>query len=109
MRAPATILATLAAAGLLLAGCTWVPIQEGAKAVRVVPMGAPPAGCTKLGEIEVKVTDNVAFYERNPLRVREELETMARNEAVGLAADTVQPLSEPRNGSQRFTGWRCGR
>ena len=99
----------LALSVLALAGCTWVPMQSGAAAVRVVAAGAAPAGCTKLGEIEVEVTDRVGFYERNPLRVREELETMARNEAVGLGADTVQPIAEPRDGSQRFVGWRCPR
>lgn len=93
----------------VVAGCTWVPMQAGAASVRVIAAGAPPAGCTKLGEIEVEVTDNVAFYERNPLRVREELETMARNEAVGLGADTVQPMADPRDGSQRFLAWRCPR
>lgn len=93
----------------LLSGCTWVPMQTGAAAVRVPPAGAAAAGCTKLGEIEVEVTDKVAFYERNPLRVREELETMARNEAVGLGADTVQPLADPADGRQRFAGLRCGR
>jgi hypothetical protein len=82
-------------------------MQSGAAAVRVVAAGAAPAGCTKLGEIEVEVTDKVAFYERNPLRVREELETMARNEAVGLGADTVQPMADPRDGTQRYAGWRC--
>lgn len=92
-----------------VAACTWVPMQSGAAAVRVIPAGAAPAGCTKLGEIEVEVTDRVAFYERNPLRVREELETMARNEAVGLGADTVQPVAAPAEGRQRYTGWRCPR
>jgi hypothetical protein len=91
------------------AGCTWVPMQSGAAAVRVLAAGPAPAGCTKLGEIEVEVTDKVAFYERNPLRVREELETLARNEAVGLGATAVQPVAEPRDGSQRFIGWRCPR
>lgn len=101
------LLALLAAASV--SACTWVPMQTGAAAVRVIPSGAMPPACTKLGEIEVEVTDNVAFYQRNPLRVREELETMARNEAVGLGADTVQPLAEPREGSQRFLGLRCPR
>lgn len=97
------------AALLLAAGCTWVPMQSGAAAVRVIASGASTAGCTKLGEIEVEVTDKVAFYERNELRVREELETMARNEAVGLGANTVQPLAGPADGRQRFSAWRCAR
>lgn len=94
---------------IVATGCTWVPLQTGAAAVRVLPPGAMPAACTKLGEIEVEVTDRVAFYERNALRVREELETLARNEAVGLGADSIQPLADPREGSQRFSGLRCRR
>ena len=49
----------------------------------------------------VSVKHNVAFYERNALRVREELETLARNEAPGLQADTIQPLSAPADGEQQ--------
>lgn len=97
----------LIALAATLAACTWVPMQSGAEAVRVIAAGTPPSNCTKLGEIEVEVTDNVAFYERNPLRVREELETMARNEAVGLSADTIQPIAEIYKGRQRFAGLRC--
>jgi hypothetical protein len=105
---PSRIIASAALAASLGA-CTWVPMQTGASAVRVFATGAAPAGCSKLGEIEVEVTDKVAFYARNPVRVREELETMARNEALGLGADAIQPMAEPREGSQRFSGWRCGR
>lgn len=89
--------------------CTWVPMEKGADGVRVLPMGAAPAGCTRLGEIEGNVADKVALYQRNPLRVQEELETMARNEAVGLAANRVQALEAVHDGRQRFAAWRCPR
>lgn len=93
---------------LVAGGCTWVDMAPGASSVRVIDGSGPPAGCEKRGEVEVTVKNKVAFYERNDLRVREELETMARNEAQGLQADTVQPMGEPLNGSQRFAAWRCG-
>lgn len=93
------------ALGALAGGCTWVHMAPGASAVQVVT--GPPAGCEKRGEVEVSVRDSVAFYERNALRVREELETLARNEAPGLGADTVQPLGPPVDGAQRFVAWRC--
>jgi len=48
-------------------------------------------------------------YERNSLRVHDELETLARNEAPGVGADTVQPLDGPEDGVQRYAMWRCGR
>ncbi|HJY35263.1 MAG TPA: DUF4156 domain-containing protein [Vicinamibacterales bacterium] len=95
------------AATLLFSGCTWVHMAPGASAVKVVT--AAPAGCDKRGDIEVSVKDRLGPYERNSLRVHEELETLARNEAPGLGADTVQPLGAPSDGSQRYTAWRCGR
>ena len=100
---------TIAIAALVLTatGCTWVHMAPGAQAVRVVE--GPPAGCDKRGEVAVSVRDSVAFYERNDLRVRDELETLARNEAPGLGADTIQPLGPPIEGEQRFAAWNCAR
>jgi hypothetical protein len=103
-----TPLLTLATTALLAGGCTWVHMAPGAKDVRVLPQGTPPAGCEKRGEIAVTVRDSIAFYERNQLRVIEELETLARNEAPGLGADTIQPVSPQVDGDQRFAAWRCG-
>jgi hypothetical protein len=92
---------------LAAAGCTWVHMAPGASAVRVA--SSPPAGCERRGEVEVSVKHSIAFIERNDLRVREELETLARNEAPGIGADTIHPLAEPVRGSQRFAAWRCRR
>ena len=103
----------LLASGALLAaavsgtGCTWVHMAPEARAVKVVD--GPPAGCTRRGEVAVSVKDSIAFYERNDLRVRDELETLARNEAPGLGADTIQPLGPPIEGEQRFAAWNCVR
>lgn len=102
------ILPLFAIAAVLSAGaCTWVHMAPGASAVQVV--AGAPAGCEQRGEVEVSVKDSIAFYDRNPLRVREELETLARNEAPGLGADTVQPLDDPADGTQRYAAWRCRR
>jgi hypothetical protein len=106
MRLPPA-LAVLSLATVAATGCTWVHMAPGASAVQVV--SGPPAGCEKRGEVVVSVKDSIAFYQRNALRVREELETLARNEAPGLGADTVQPLAPPMDGEQRFAAWRCGR
>ena len=99
-------LAALATAVLALSGCTWVHMAPGASAVRVA--SAAPDNCEKRGEISVSVADKVALvYERNDLRVREELETLARNEAPGIGANTISPLGDPLNGDQQFAAWRC--
>ena len=101
----------IAASLLVLAttACTWVPIESSGKAVQVIAAGAAPANCTARGEIVVSVKNKVGFYERNALRVQEELETLARNEAPSVAANVVQPLGAPANGEQRFAAWQCAR
>ena len=92
---------------LPLSACTWVHMAPGASAVRVLAAGPAPANCENRGEVEVSVKDALGPYERNPLRVRDELETLARNEAPGLGGDSVQPLDGPEDGRQRYTVWRC--
>lgn len=94
----------LLAALLATSGCTFVHMAPGAAEVKVL---AAAPGCEKRGEVEVSVKDSLGPYERNPLRVRDELETLARNEAPGLGGDSVQPLDGPEDGRQRFAVWRC--
>ncbi len=91
----------------LLAGCTWVKMDEGAARIRVLPIGKDVASCRRLGEVEVSVKDRVGPYERNSVKVRDELETLARNEALTMHADTVQPEAEPADGRQRWVAFRC--
>lgn len=94
---------------VLLGACTWVPLQQEAKTVTVVPADKLVQGCQKLGEVEASVKDKITFYQRNDLKVRDELENLARNQAHNLQADTVQALGEPENGVQRFAAYRCFR
>ena len=84
-------------------------MAPGASAVRVLAAGPAPANCENRGEVEVSVKDSLGPYERNPLRVRDELETLARNEAAGIPANTVQPLGDPADGAQRFAAYQCSR
>ncbi|HMT39188.1 MAG TPA: DUF4156 domain-containing protein, partial [Thermomonas sp.] len=58
-------------------------------------------------EVEVSVKDRVGPYARSEAQVQDELETLARNEAPGLGADTISPLAPPRDGGQRWALWRC--
>ena len=91
-----------------LSGCTFVKMAPGGAQVRVVAQGQDMHACEKRGEIDVSVKDRLGPYEREPMRVRDELETLARNEAPDLSADTVQPRAPPQDGGQRFTAFRCG-
>jgi len=91
---------------LLLSSCTWIHMNPGASAVRV--LDAAPVGCEKRGEVVVEVKHNIAFIERNALKVRDELEVLARNEAPDLEANAIHPLTAPERGKQRFAAWQCG-
>ena len=96
------------ALAVLLPACTFVKMGPGADRVRVLRADQDTAACEKRGEIEVSVKDRLGPYERNEIRIIDELETLARNEAPGLGADTVQPLGPPKDGEQRWRALRCG-
>ena len=101
---------TLLAAMLVAASasCSFVQMAPGGEQVRVVGPGQLPAGCIKRGEVEVSVKDSLGPYSRDEMRVKDELEVLARNEAPGLGADTVQPKAPPADGAQRFLAFKCG-
>jgi hypothetical protein len=91
----------------LCTGCTWVPMKKGAADVQVLRLGQDVSACRRLGEIAVSVKSGIGSWQRNPVEVRDELETLARNEALDLRADSVQPLAEPDGGRQRWLAFRC--
>ena len=90
-----------------LSACTFVKMAPGADQVQVVAQGRSMSACEKRGEIVVSVKDRLGPYERDEMRVLDELETLARNEAPSLRADTVQPANRPVDGEQRFLAFRC--
>ena len=97
----------LMAAMLATSGCTFVHLAPGAGKVSV--LATAPSGCAKRGEVEVSVKDRVGPYARSEAQVRDELETLARNEAPGVGADSISPLGPPVAGGQSWALWRCGR
>lgn len=95
----------IAALAMSLPACTFVHMAPSAKNVKVL---ATAPACQKRGEAEVSVRHQVGFYERSEAQVRDELETLARNEAPGVGADSISPLGPPVEGGQRWALWRCG-
>ena len=89
-----------------LSACTFVHMAPKASSVKVL---ATAPACEKRGEAEVSVRHKVGFYERSEAQVRDELETLARNEAPGVGADSISPLGPPVEGGQSWALWRCGR
>lgn len=90
-----------------LSACTFVKMGPGADRIQVAAQDKNMSVCEKRGEIVVSVKDRLGPYSRNEIRVRDELETLARNEASSLKADTVQPKTAPQDGEQRFAAFRC--
>jgi hypothetical protein len=93
---------------LLLGACTWgITLDEAGKQVRTAWNG-DVAQCRDLGKVTVSVMDHVGPVDRNDIKVRDELEVMARNEAAKMNADTIKPLGEPVDGSQAWGAYQCG-
>jgi hypothetical protein len=93
---------------LLLGACTWgITPSAASQDVRTAWNGDVSA-CRDLGKITVSVMDHVGPVNRNDIKVRDELQVMARNEAASMHADTIKPLAEPSDGSQPWGAYVCG-
>lgn len=100
------VIAALGAASL--AACSWgIKLDSGGEKVRVAWDGNV-GGCRDAGKVTVSVLDRVGPVDRSGLKVSDELEIMARNEAAGLGADTIRPLGDPRDGAQSWGAYSCG-
>lgn len=93
---------------LLLGACTWgINPTPASQNVRTAWSG-DVSGCRDLGKITVSVMDHVGPVDRNDIKVRDELQVMARNEAASMHADTIKPLADPSDGSQPWGAYQCG-
>jgi hypothetical protein len=93
---------------LVLTGCSWgIKLDDSARNVRTAWNG-DVGSCREQGKVTVSVASRVGPVDRNDLKVRDELEVMARNEAAKMGADTVKPMGEPNDGSQEWGAYTCG-
>lgn len=88
--------------------CTWVEPDARGIEVAVAPPTQDLGGCVRRGEVTVSVKADIAGIDRNALKVRDELESLARNEAATLGATHVQALEDPHDGEQRYAAYDCG-
>ena len=102
-------LSTFAIIACLLAtsACTWVKLEKNGAIVRVASASESLSGCTFKGDITTTVTNRVVGVERNSIKVADELETLARNEAATLGANVIKPKGPPVAGEQSFTAHLC--
>ncbi len=86
--------------------CNWVPLTSEGENVRVLQAGAV-SDCQKVGKVSSKTSDRILIFARTDRKIREELESLARNEAVDLNGDTIVPIGTEADGRQSFEVYRC--
>ena len=91
----------------LAASCTWVEPDVRGSRVEVAYADRNLGSCRKLGEVTVSVKHEIIGVDRSEMKVRDELESLARNEAATLGASHVQAAGEPSGGEQRFNAYAC--
>jgi hypothetical protein len=87
-------------------GCTWVPLTSEGENVRVLQASAV-TDCQKVGKITSKTSDRILIFARTDRKVREELESLSRNEAVDMNGDAIVPIGTVTDGRQAFEVYRC--
>jgi hypothetical protein len=85
---------------------TWVTLAPGAEQV-AVKLASEVAACERIGSASAKSLSKLAFVDRNSTKVQQELNTLARNEAVLMKGNAVLAESGILEGQQKFGVYRC--
>lgn len=94
---------------LTLAACSWgIKLDAAGRDVRVA-WQEDVSQCRLVGAIGVSVLGKVGPVDRNALKVSDELEVMARNQAGSIQADTIKAIDQPHDGEQNWNAYTCGR
>lgn len=90
-----------------LAACSWgIKLDSAGSDVRVA-WNDDVSACRDLGKVTVSVLGKVGPMDRSQIKINDELEVMARNEAAKMQADTVKPLGDAANGEQTWGAYAC--
>lgn len=102
----ALITTTLVLVAGVLSACTWVPKTPNSQAVRIIPSDRI-MGCRLVGSVTTYTADRVSIVNRSAKKVQEELDTLAKNDAVTQGGDTLVRTSNVVDGKQSFDIYRC--
>lgn len=99
---------TIALGGvLLLAGaCTWTPVTAEGAQVQLASAKFVE-GCQSIGKTRAKTADSVGIFARSEEKIRDELISLARNQAAEMGATTISPLGPVEDGAQTFGVYVC--
>lgn len=96
----------MAGLGVSLAGCSWIDVTPEAERVRIVPQDRV-SDCTLRGTINAATKAEVIGLTRNNRVVTDEVDNLARLEAVDLNADTLVALGPVDRGARTYRAYRC--
>jgi hypothetical protein len=91
---------------LLLNACTWVELTPEGEKARILSM-EEVSGCKKMGQTTSTTKATMAGVARHPNAINDELNTLARNSAINLKADTIVPVGEILDGKRTYMVYRC--
>ena len=91
---------------LLLSACAWVNENPEGRRVNITTAGRV-THCNKVGNINVRSKYKLGFVLRNKNKLKQELEILARNEAVKLQASDIVADAPAEAGQQRYQAYRC--
>lgn len=102
----ALVTTTLLASAVVLSACSWVPKTPNSQAVRIIPSDRI-MGCRLVGSVTTYTADSVSIIKRSDKRIQEELDTLAKNDAVTQGGDTLVRTSNVVDGKQSYDIYRC--
>lgn len=104
MKATAIALGLLASV-TLLGGCSIVKVSEAGKRVDIISPDQAYS-CNRVGSISTSVLDNVVGIPRKHHKIQEELDKLARDQAVLMRADSIVRESI-KDGQGSYIAYNC--
>ncbi len=90
----------------LMNACTWVQLTSAGEQVEIRAINQVP-GCERLGRASSTTMDRLILVDRSTEAQREELITLARNEAANMGGNVIVATTNINNGRQQFDVFRC--
>ena len=87
-------------------GCNWAPLTAGGEQVQFANQKAVES-CRQIGTTKARTKASLWFIPRSESTVREELRSLARNDAAVMGGTTVSPLGPAEEGEQSFGIYVC--
>lgn len=100
------LLISLSIISALISGCSFVELKPDADTVKILTT-EQAANCKSVGTATTKVIDEVMLISRNEETMAEELEILARNEAIKSGANAIVPVSDIEEGQRTFKVYVC--